>query len=92
MAAPAPLAIYNDGDEPIELTVPPGGFRVDALSVNGKVTVDGELEKAGLRVNAPPEGAPAENRREVRVNGAVAGGGPAITLRAVRGDIALRSK
>ncbi len=26
MAAPVPLAIYNDGDEPIELTVPPGGF------------------------------------------------------------------
>ena len=92
MAAPVPLAIYNDGDEPIELTVPPGGFKIDALSVNGKVTIDGDLEKAGLRVNAPPEDAPAERRRETRVSGAVAGGGPAITLRAVRGDIALRSK
>lgn len=92
MAAPAPLAIYNEGGELIELTVPPGGFKVDALSVNGKVTLDAALEKAGLQVVAPPEGAPADSRRETRVNGTVAAGGATFTLRAVRGDIVLRTK
>ncbi|MBA3638017.1 MAG: hypothetical protein M3541_17025 [Acidobacteriota bacterium] len=92
MAAPAPLAIYNEGEEPIEVAVPPGGFTVDALSINGKITVAGELEQAGLRVVAPPGGEPADSRRETRLNGSIKGGGPTITLRSQRGDIALRSK
>jgi hypothetical protein len=92
MAAAAPLAIYNEGEELIELTVPPGGFTVDALSVDGKVTVDPPLEEAGLRVNAPPADAPPEGRKETRVSGTVRGGGPTITLRGLRGDIGLRSK
>jgi len=91
MAAPAPLAIYNEGDEPVELTMPPGGVTVDALSVNGRITVDGELEQAGLRVVAPPGGA-TDDRRETRLNGSIKGGGPTITLRSQRGDIALRSR
>ena len=92
MAAPAPLAIYNEGDEPIEVTVPPGGFTLDALSVNGKVTLDPALEQAGLRVIAPPENTPPDGRRETRGSGSVNGGGPTMTLRAQRGDIAIRSK
>ena len=92
MAAPAPLAIYNEGDEPIEVTVPPGGFSVDAMSINGSVTLDAELERAGLRVIAPAADAPADSRRETRVQGAVRGGGPTFTLRANRGDIVLRAK
>ena len=98
MAAPAPLAIYSEGEEPIELAVPPGGFTVDGLSTNGKITVDGELEQAGLRVVAPAAGAtdgpadPDDQQRETRLNGTVRGGGPTITLRSRRGDIALRSK
>ncbi|CAN5796210.1 hypothetical protein BH24ACI5_BH24ACI5_18830 [soil metagenome] len=92
-SAPAPLAIYNDGEDSIEVTVPPGKFTIDALAVNGRVTLDSALEQAGLRVDTPPEGATPPNARvETRVTGAVAGGGPTITLRAARGDIVLRSK
>lgn len=92
MAAPAPLAIYNEGDEPIEVTVPPGGFAIDALSINSEITLDAGLEQAGLSVKAPATDAPTDGRRETRVAGAVRGGGPTITLRATRGDIVLRSK
>lgn len=92
MAAPAPLAIYNEGEEPIEVAVPPGGFTVDALSINGTITVAGELEQAGLRVVAPPGGEPADRRRETRLNGSIRGGGPTITLRSQRGDIELRAR
>ena len=92
-AAPAPLAIYNEGDEPIEITVPPGGFKIDAVAVNGRVTLDDALEQAGLRVDGPPDAtAPADPRPETRVTGAVAGGGPTITLRASRGNIVIKSK
>ena len=92
-AAPAPLAIYNEGEEPTELTTPPAGFKLDVLAVNGKVTLDPGLEQAGLRVVGPPDGAqPADTRRETRVNGSVAGGGPTLTVRSIRGDIVLRSK
>jgi hypothetical protein len=92
MAAPVPLAIYNDGEEPLELTVPPGGITIDALSIDGKITLDGELEQAGLRVVAPSDGTPNGDRQETRLNGSIKGGGPTITLRSERGDIALRSK
>ena len=92
MAAPAPLAIYNEGEEPVELTIPPGGIAVDALSINGTITLEAELEQAGLRVVAPPDGAPDSERRETRLNGSIKGGGPTITLRSQRGDIRLRSK
>jgi hypothetical protein len=92
-AAPAPLAIYNDGKEPVEVTLPPGGFRIDALAVNSRITLDAGLENAGLRVDAPDASTvPPPPRREVRVLGTVAGGGPTITLRASRGDIVLKSK
>lgn len=92
MAAPVPLAIYNEGEEPVELTIPPGGITIDALSIDGKITLDGELEQAGLRVVAPPDGTANGDRRETRLNGSIKGGGPTITLRSQRGDIALRSK
>ncbi|MEX2660960.1 MAG: hypothetical protein WD227_03475 [Vicinamibacterales bacterium] len=92
-AAPAPLAIYNDGTEPLEVTVPTGGFKLDALAVNGRITLDAALEKEGLRVEAPDEGTvPPPPRREARVLGVVAGGGPTITLRATRGEIVLKRK
>jgi hypothetical protein len=92
-AAPAPLAIYNDGTEPIEVTLPAGGFTMDALAVNARVTLDAALEKGGLSVELPDEGTvPPPPRREARVFGTMAGGGPTITLRASRGDIVLKSK
>jgi hypothetical protein len=92
-AAPAPLAIYNDGTEPLEVTVPAAGFKIDALAVNSRITLDAGLEKAGLRVDAPDEATvPPPPRREARVLGDVGGGGPTITLRATRGDIVLKRK
>lgn len=91
-SAPAPLAIYNEGDEPIEVTVPPGGLKIDALAVNGTVAIDAALEQQGLRVDAPASPAATDEDREARVTGAVAGGGPTITLRASGGDIVLKSK
>jgi len=90
--AAVPLAIYNSGTRPVELTLPGGGFRVDALAIDGRVVLDEALEKAGLQVIAPPEASGGDTRREVRVNGSVRGGGPSITLRANRGDILLRAK
>ncbi|HJR60301.1 MAG TPA: hypothetical protein VJ813_12900 [Vicinamibacterales bacterium] len=93
-AGGAPLAIYNEGDESIEVTVPPVGFTMDALAVDGAITVDAKLEAAGLK-SETLGGPRAENnneREETRVTGAVRGGGPAITLRATRGDILLKAR
>ena len=90
-----PLAIYNEGSDPIELTTPGGGFKVDALSVDGPLTVDEKLTKTGITVTAPPSDAPAGNgggRQESRAAGVVRGGGPTITLRAGRGGIVLKAR
>lgn len=87
-AGGAPLAVYNEG-ETIELTVPAVGFTMDARATGGRITVDPALADAGLDAsNAADEAAPAETR----VTGTVRGGGPAITLRATRGDIVLRTR
>lgn len=87
MAEAAPLAVYNDG-EPVELSLPRGGLRVDALVTDGRVSLDSSLEKQGLTVTpTEKQGAP----REERVTGAVNGGGPTVTVRNSRADIVLRS-
>jgi hypothetical protein len=81
MEQAAPLAIYNDGDEPIELTPPPNGFQMDLLATSGgRISFpDGLLEtKAG--------------DSEQRATGTVRGGGPTITLRANHGNITIRSR
>jgi hypothetical protein len=93
-AGGAPLSVYNDGDETIELTIPPGGFTLDALAVDGDITLDEKVQATGLKLAASGGGDDERNaaRQESRVAGAVHGGGPAITLRANRGDIALRGR
>lgn len=92
-AGGAPLAIYNDGDERIEIAVPPTGFRMDAVAVEGQISVDEKLEALGLkRESIGGDGERDSAREEVRVTGSVRGGGPPITLRATRGDIVLRSR
>jgi hypothetical protein len=90
----AVLSIYNDGDEPIELTVPPDGFIIDAVSTEGKLTVDNALESAGIKVTGTgsSSGTGTTPRQEYRANATVRGGGPTLTLRATRGDISLRSR
>ena len=39
-AGGAPLSIYSEGEETIELTVPPAGFRMDALAIGGDISLD----------------------------------------------------
>jgi len=89
----AALSIYNDGDESIELTAPPDGFTIDAISTEGRLTADKALESAGVKVVESGGGDGGSSpRHEFRANGAVHGGGPTVTLRATRGDISLRSR
>ena len=75
----APLAIYNEGNDPITLTPPSNGYRLDLLATTGgRIKLpDGTLEIK-------------TNQSEQRAQGAIHGGGPTITLRANRGDIVVR--
>jgi len=93
-AGGAPLSVYNDGDEVIEVTVPPIGFTIDAVAAGGRISLDPKLEEAGLEVAtaAAHDDGPDAGREESRVTGSLRGGGPAITLRATRGDIVLRAR
>ncbi|MEO6213500.1 MAG: DUF4097 family beta strand repeat-containing protein [Vicinamibacterales bacterium] len=89
------LSIYNDGDEAIEFTAPANGFNLDAITAEGRLTIDSGLEKAGVSVSegtkAAGDGSRAA-RNESRASAAVRGGGPTITIRATRGDITIRSR
>ena len=77
---PASIAIYTEGDEPATITLPPGGFSLDALAMNSKLFLpDGLLEVKSTE-------------HEQRAAGAVGGGGPTITLRSSRGDITIKTK
>jgi hypothetical protein len=78
---PATLSIYNT-NEPIELTLPAGGFELDALATEGEITIPPGL-KSQIKVRGDdPDKAQA-------ATGKVNGGGPTVTLRATRGDIRL---
>ena len=93
-AGGAPVSIYNEGDETIELTVPAAGFSIDALAIDGDITLDEKLQAAGLKVEGTGGGDDERSaaRRESRVAGQAHGGGPPIILRATRGDILLRAR
>jgi len=93
-AGGAPLSVYNDGDEIIEVTVPPGGFIIDAVAVEGRISLDPKLEQAGLQLTTAggKDDGGSTAREEQRVTGRVRNGGPPITLRATNGDIVLRSR
>jgi hypothetical protein len=79
IAQPAPVAVYADGGESMEITPPPGGYQLDAATTSGgelnlpeklaRVTVDGAEQKASAAIN---------------------GGGPTLTLRATQGEIVIR--
>ena len=84
MVKPAPLAVYNEGDEPIEITAPSGGFVLDALAKEGRVNLPDDIRAA-----MSPVGDEAD--QEHRAQGPVHGGGPTITLRAAHNDIIVRS-
>lgn len=76
----APLAIYSEGGDSIDLTPPAAGYQLDAIAGNGTITV--------------PEGAPqvATSGQEQRATGPVKGGGPTITIRSARGSITVRPR
>jgi hypothetical protein len=82
----APVAIYNEGDEDIAFTPPPGGFKLDVLVREGELTPPYEVKQLGLTPTT------SEEQKEVRAAAAVGGGGPTITLRAVRGDVVLKPR
>ncbi|MGH7214902.1 MAG: hypothetical protein ACREIT_09075 [Tepidisphaeraceae bacterium] len=84
MSAAAPIAIYTEGED-VAVTPPPGGYRLDALVVEGRVAPEALLDELGLQHATDPE------TKESRASGAVTGGGPTITVRATRGDLTLRT-
>ena len=85
MAKAAPVTISNEGDEPIELTPPSGGFVLDAVVSHGRLSLPDDFDRQVKVVTA-------EKDSEQRASGAVRGGGPTITLRANRGDIRIRPR
>ncbi len=36
---PAPIAIYTEGDDPLTVTLPRSGFELEALAIDGRLTV-----------------------------------------------------
>jgi hypothetical protein len=75
---PAPVAIYTEGEEATNVTLPAGGFALDALAMDNRLSV--------------PDGlfAIKSTEKEQRASGVVGGGGPTITLRSSRGEINIR--
>ena len=77
----AAIAVYNEGDEPIEITAPTGGFVLDAIAKEGRVNLPDDIRSA-LSVG--------DEDGQQHATGSVRGGGPTITLRANNGDIIVR--
>jgi hypothetical protein len=75
--AAAPVTIYNLGA--IVVTAPPGGYTLDAVATEGKITADDSS------ITATPSDGP-----DAHVTAKIRGGGPALTLRATRGRIEIR--
>jgi len=76
----APLAIYAEGGDPIEITPPAGGYQLDAVASDGIITLPpGTLEAA-------------TSGQEHRATGPVNGGGPTITIRSAHGNITVRPR
>ena len=88
LARAVPLAIYNDS-EPVEVALPRGGLRIDAVASDARVSLDPALQKAGLTVEAPADR--TKTAGDERVGGELGGGGPLITIRNARADIVLRT-
>ena len=82
MAAPAPVAIYGNGER-ISLTPPPGGYTLDARVTDGRVTPDDFIESMGFTTSKPSES-------QQTVSGQIKGGGPTISVRATNADFTVR--
>lgn len=81
---PGTVDIYSEGGEPVQITLPAGGFRLDAVAREGgiRTTPDDLPARWGLDVVSAP------NDGETRMSGSVKGGGPLVTLR-TRGPITI---
>jgi hypothetical protein len=77
--APTPATIYSTGED-IVVTPPPGGYALDAVATDGRITIDDETLK------------PSGSEGEQRAAGPVRGGGPTLTLRATRAEINIRAR
>jgi hypothetical protein len=77
---PAALAVYGEGEEAIELTLPAGGVQLDALATDGRLSVPEGLLEVKTDDN------------EQRASGEIGGGGPTITLRSSHGNITIKAK
>ena len=76
----APLAIYSQGGESIEVIAPPDGYQLDAVTKNGEVAVpEGSVEVTS-------------SGDEQRATGSVHGGGPTITIRSEHGDNTVKER
>jgi hypothetical protein len=76
----APLAIYSEGGDPIEVTPPPAGYQLDAVASDGTIT----LPEGMLDVTTAGS--------EHRATGAIKGGGPTLTIRSRRGNITVKAR
>jgi hypothetical protein len=74
----APVAIYSEGEEPMEVALPTAGFEVDALATDARLSVPEGLLEVKTTDN------------EQRASGTIGGGGPTITLRSSHGNITIR--
>jgi hypothetical protein len=77
---PAPLSIYTEGSESIEVTLPDGGVKLDVLATDGRLIVPEDLAEVKMVGD------------DHRVTAVIAGGGPTITVRTVRGEITIKAK
>jgi hypothetical protein len=84
MAAPAPVAIYSDGER-VTLTPPAGGYTLDARIRDGRVTPDDFVASMGFSFTKA-----GETNDEARVFGPFKGGGPTISVRASNADFTIR--
>jgi hypothetical protein len=77
LGAAVPVTIYNLGA--IVVTAPPGGYTLDAVATEGRITSDDS------DITATPSDGP-----DARVTAKIHGGGPTLTLRSTRGRIEVR--
>jgi hypothetical protein len=81
IAEPVPVTIFAEGGDEMEVSVPPGGFQLDAVATaGGSISVPDDLIEV------------VEDQEEQRASGPVNGGGPTLTLRAAHGEIVLRAE
>jgi hypothetical protein len=85
MKGATPIAVYNNGGQ-VRLTPPAGGYRLDAVAVEGRIFPEELIEDLGLQYSADGD------TKESRAWGDVDGGGPAITVRTTRSELMFRSR